>query len=314
MPVAVCALSHSPLIGFNHPAKAVEERVEKAFDHARRFIAGFAPDLVVLFAPDHYNGFFYDMMPPFCIGTRATALGDYDTPAGELSVADSARTLAKDVLAAGIDVALSERMYVDHGFSQPLQLLFGGLDRVPVIPVFINSVATPLCPVGRVRQLGTAIGHTSAHLDEQRVLFLGSGGLSHDPPVPQLEHATAEVAARLIDGRNPTPEERARRQARVIASGLDLAAGTSSMQPINPEWDQQFLDVVSAGELGLVDAWSTEWFAEQAGHSAHEVRTWIAAYAAMAARGKYVMNYRFYEPVPEWVAGFAVTTAVSADA
>jgi 2,3-dihydroxyphenylpropionate 1,2-dioxygenase len=146
------------------------------------------------------------------------------------------------------------------------------------------------------------------------VLFLGSGGLSHDPPVPQLENATEEVAARLIDGRNPTPEERARRQARVIASGLDLAAGTSSMRPINPEWDQQFLDVVSTGELRLVDAWSNEWFAEQAGHSAHEVRTWVAAYAAMAARGKYVMNYRFYEPVPEWVAGFAVTTAVSADA
>jgi 2,3-dihydroxyphenylpropionate 1,2-dioxygenase len=314
MPVAVCALSHSPLIGFNHPAKAVEERVEKAFEHARSFIAGFDPDLVVLFAPDHYNGFFYDMMPPFCIGTRATALGDYETPAGELSVAKSARTLAKLVLAAGIDVAVSERMYVDHGFSQPLQLLFGGLDRVPVIPVFVNSVAAPLCPVGRVRQLGTAIGHASAHLEEQRVLFLGSGGLSHDPPVPQLENATEEVAARLIDGRNPTPDERARRQARVIASGLDLAAGTSSMRPINPEWDQQFLDVVSAGELRLVDAWSNEWFAEQAGHSSHEVRTWVAAYAAMAARGKYVLNYRFYEPVPEWVAGFAVTTAVSADA
>ncbi|MFE6610945.1 3-carboxyethylcatechol 2,3-dioxygenase [Amycolatopsis sp. NPDC057786] len=314
MPVAVCALSHSPLIGFNQPQKAVERRVESAFEQARNFIAGFDPDLVVLFAPDHYNGFFYDMMPPFCIGTRAIALGDYDTPAGELSVAKSARTLAKDVLAAGMDIAVSERMYVDHGFSQPLQILFGGLDKVPVVPVFINSVAAPLCPVARVRQLGTAIGHASTHLDEQRVLFLGSGGLSHDPPVPQLKDATDEVAARLIDGRNPTPEERARRQARVIASGLDLAAGTSSMRPINPEWDGQFLDLISAGELQRADSWDNSWFAEQAGNSSHEVRTWIAAYAAMAARGSYVMNYRFYEPVPEWVAGFAVTTAISTDA
>ncbi|SFB53506.1 2,3-dihydroxyphenylpropionate 1,2-dioxygenase [Amycolatopsis marina] len=314
MPVAVCALSHSPLIGFNHPAKAVEKRVEMAFDQARSFIAEFDPNLVVLFAPDHYNGFFYDMMPQFCIGTHATALGDYNTPAGELSVAKSARTMAKDVLAAGIDIAVSERMYVDHGFSQPLQILFDGLDKVPVVPIFINSVATPLCPVGRIRQLGTAVGHASAHIAEQRVLFLGSGGLSHDPPVPQLENATEEVAARLIDGRNPTPEERARRQARVIASGLELAAGTSSMRPINPEWDRQFLDLISAGELQHVDAWDNAWFAEQAGNSSHEVRTWIAAYAAMAARGNYVINYRFYEPVPEWVAGFAVTTAVSADA
>jgi 2,3-dihydroxyphenylpropionate 1,2-dioxygenase len=312
MPVAVCALSHSPLIGFNHPAKAVEERVDAAFQRARDFVAGFDPELVVLFAPDHYNGFFYDMMPPFCVGTRATALGDYGTPAGELSVAESARTLVKEVLANGIDIALSERMYVDHGFSQPLDILFGGLDRVPVIPVFINSVAEPLCPVGRIRQLGHAIGQATNNLDEKRILFVGSGGLSHDPPVPKLENAPEAVAARLISGRNPTPEERAQRQARVIQSGVDLAAGTSSMRPINPEWDQQFLDLVSVGELKRIDGWGNEWFAEQAGNSSHEVRTWIAAYAAMAARGKYVMNYRFYEPVKEWVAGFAVTTAVSA--
>lgn len=310
MPVAVCALSHSPLIGFNHPPKAVEERVDAAFEHARNFVAEFDPDLVVLFAPDHYNGFFYDMMPQFCVGTRATALGDYDTPAGELSVAGFARTLVKDVLAAGIDVALSERMYVDHGFAQPLQILFGGLDKVPVVPVFINSVAVPLCPAGRIRRLGHAIGASTARLPDQRVLFVGSGGLSHDPPVPQLEHATEEVAARLISGRNPTPEERAARQARVIRSGQELAAGTSSMRPINPEWDRMFLDVVASGELDRVDDWSNDWFVEQAGNSSHEVRTWIAAYAALAARGKYEVDYRFYEPVKEWVAGFAVTTAV----
>lgn len=313
MPVALCALSHSPLIGYNHPDKAVEARVETAFEHARKFVAEFEPDLVVLFAPDHYNGFFYDMMPQFCVGTRASALGDYGTPAGDLSVAGSARMLVKEVLEAGIDVAMSERMYVDHGFSQPLEILFGGLDQVPVIPVFINSVAVPLSPVRRVRLLGNAIGQASARLPEQRILFVGSGGLSHDPPVPQLEGADEQVAARLISGRNPTPEERARRQARVIRSGLDLAAGMSSMRPLNPDWDQQFLDILSAGALERIDGWSTEWFAEQAGNSAHEVRTWIAAYAAMAACGGYAMNYRFYEPVREWVAGFAVTTAVPAD-
>ncbi|MQY21719.1 2,3-dihydroxyphenylpropionate/2,3-dihydroxicinnamic acid 1,2-dioxygenase [Nocardia sp. RB20] len=45
------------------------------------------------------------------------------------------------------------------------------------------------------------------------------------------------------------------------------------------------------------------------GGSAHEVRTWIAAYAALAAGGSYELEYRFYEAIPEWIAGFAVTTA-----
>ena len=31
----------------------------------------FTPDLVVVFGPDHFNGFFYELMPAFCIGTAA---------------------------------------------------------------------------------------------------------------------------------------------------------------------------------------------------------------------------------------------------
>lgn len=46
----------------------------------------FAPELVVLFTPDHFNGFFYDLMQPFCIGTAASAIGDFGTVAGELPV------------------------------------------------------------------------------------------------------------------------------------------------------------------------------------------------------------------------------------
>jgi 2,3-dihydroxyphenylpropionate 1,2-dioxygenase len=49
--------------------------------------------------------------------------------------------------------------------------------------------------------------------------------------------------------------------------------------------------------------------AVQGGGSAHEVRTWIAAYASLAATGKYEMTSRFYEAIPAWIAGFAVTTA-----
>lgn len=309
MPAALCTLSHSPLIGFNDPAPETEARVQAAFDHAKKFVEDFDPELVVLFAPDHYNGFFYDMMPPFCVGTNATALGDYDTLAGPLSVTPIARQIVADVLDAGIDIAVSEHMYVDHGFAQPLQFLFGSLQAVPSLPVFINSVAVPLGPASRARKLGSAIGQATAALD-QRVLFVGSGGLSHDPPVPKLEGASPEVARRLIAGRHPTPEERAARQARVIQSGLDLAAGTSTMRALNPEWDNTFLDILAAGDLTQIDTWTNEWFVEQGGDSAHEVRTWIAAYAALAARHRYSMNYRFYEEVKEWVAGFSITTAV----
>ena len=310
MPSAAVTMSHSPLMGFTEPAPDTSERVGAALQDARRFAAGFDPELVVIFGPDHYNGFFYDMMPPFCIGAAAESIGDYDTGAGALPVDhDAALMLVRAALDAEIDVTFSERMYVDHGFAQPLEILFGGLGEVPVVPVFVNCVAQPLGPARRARRLGSAIGSAAARLN-RRVLFVGSGGLSHDPPVPTLEGAAPDVAAQLIsEGRHLTPEQRAARQMRVIQAGRDYAAGVSTMQPLNPEWDRTVLAVLASGDFGLVDSWTTEWFTEQAGHSAHETRTSIAAYAALAATGPYRVTSSFYEPIPDWIAGFAVTTA-----
>ncbi len=68
-------LSHTPLVGFVDPEQAVLDEVNGVIADARRRIAEFNPELVVLFAPDHYNGFFYDVMPPFCLGVGATAIG-----------------------------------------------------------------------------------------------------------------------------------------------------------------------------------------------------------------------------------------------
>lgn len=314
MPVALCAMSHSPLMGRNDPAPEVIEAVDAAFDHARRFVADFAPDLIVIFAPDHYNGIFYDMMPPFCVGAAAESVGDYGTEGGPLRVdRDAAYAITREILDSGIDAAYSERMHVDHGFAQALQLLVGSITAVPTVPIFVNSVAEPLGPVARVRLLGEAVGRAATRLDK-RVLLVGSGGLSHDPPVPQFASAPTEVKQRLIDGRNPTPAERDAREQRVINAGRDFAAGTSTIAALNPEWDRDLLDILARGDLEQIDTWTNDWFVEQAGHSAHEVRTWIAAYAALgAANGDYRVTSSFYREIPEWIAGFGITTAVGAE-
>ncbi|WP_055523914.1 3-carboxyethylcatechol 2,3-dioxygenase [Streptomyces graminilatus] len=309
MTAAAVGLSHSPLIGKNDPAPEVLAAVEEAVEGARSFVRDFDPELVVLYAPDHYNGFFYKEMPPFCLATGANAVGDFGSAAGPLSVdTDAARALARCVLERGVDLTVSARMTVDHGFVQPLEVLFGGIDKVPVVPVFVNGVATPLGPVSRIRALGTAIGEAAASLD-RRVLFLGSGGLSHDPPVPVLDGAPPRVADALIEGHPPTPEQRARGEERVVQAGRDYAAGSTAMIPINPDWDNHVLDTLESGRLTDVDSWSVEWMGAEGGGSAHEVRSWIAAFASLAATGDYRMTSRFYTPIPEWIAGFAVATA-----
>ena len=268
------------------------------------------PELVVIFSPDHYNGFFYKAMPPFCIGTAAQGVGDYGTHAGPLNVPDDIATdCAKAVLESGVDVAISASMDVDHGTVQPLQKLFGDATARPVIPIFINSVATPLGPLRRVRALGTAVGTYLATLGK-RVLVVGSGGLSHDPPVPTLATAPPAALERIVHGRPMTTEQRQARQVAVIDAARAFAAGEGPLQPLNPDWDRAFLEMLDANRLTEVDAWSNAWIAQEAGNSAHEIRTWVAAFATLAAHGRYETVQRFYRAAPELIAGFAIRTAV----
>lgn len=303
-------MSHSPLLNVPGPSAEVLDDVESALSTARDFVRDYDPDLVVIFSPDHYNGFFYKLMPPFCIGTAASGVGDYGTQTGPLDVPTQLATdLAEHVLDAGVDVAISADMEVDHGAVQPLQKLFGDATAVPVIPIFINSVATPLGPLRRSRDLGSAVGTFLAGLD-QRVLVVGSGGLSHDPPVPTLASAPPAALDRIVHGTPMTGEQRQARQEAVAAAAEEFAAGRGGCQPLNPDWDRSFLDLMDSGRFSELESWSNSWIAAEAGQSAHEIRTWVAAFAALAAQGPYRTADHYYRAAPELIAGFAVRTAV----
>ncbi len=308
--IALCCMSHSPLLNLPGPSQELLDDIESAIASARDFVTAFDPELVVTFSPDHYNGFFYNVMPPFCIGTAAEGVGDYGTHQGPLDVpADLATDCARAVLDSGVDVAISAAMQVDHGTVQPLQKLFGNATAKPVIPVFINSVATPLGPLSRVRALGAAVGAHLATLGK-RVLVVGSGGLSHDPPVPTLATAPPAALDRIVHGKPMTSEQRQARQVAVIEAAREFAAGQGALAPLNPEWDHAFLDIVDTQRLTDVDGWDNSWIAAQAGNSAHEVRTWVAAFAALAAQGSYRTGNHFYRAAPDLIAGFAIRTAV----
>lgn len=307
--LALCCMSHSPLLNLPGPSQDLLDDINTALGDARAFVRAYDPQLVVIFSPDHYNGFFYRVMPPFCIGTNAVGVGDFGTQAGPLNVPeDIATDCATAVLDAGVDVAISASMDVDHGTVQPLQTLFGDAAAIPVVPIFINSVATPLGPLKRARALGAAVGRFAATLD-MRVLLLGSGGLSHDPPVPTLATAPRSALGRIVYGEPMTPEQRQARQTAVIGLAQEFGQGRGPMQPINPEWDHRLLDILDRGDLAAVDDWPNEWIAREGGNSAHEIRTWIAAFAALASQGRYQTKLRYYRAAPELIAGFAVRTA-----
>ena len=212
------------------------------------------------------------------------------------------------MLGAGVDVAVSASMDVDHGTVQPLEKLFGAATSRPVIPIFINAIGVPLGPLHRCRALGTAVGDYLATLDK-RVLVIGSGGLSHSPPVPTLATAGPAVLQRIVHGEPMTPEQRQARQTVVIEAAKSFAGGESDLQPLNPAWDHQLLEIIDGGRLSEFDSWSNSFVLYEGGGSAHEVRTWLAAFSALATAGPYQTTVRYYKPAAQLIAGFAIRTA-----
>lgn len=306
---AFLGMSHSPLMGLNPVAPSVEQQLQGAIAAAREQVLAFAPELIVLVAPDHYNGFFNELMPPFCIGTQALSVGDYLSPPGPLNVdAAAALTLAERLMDEDFDVAVSRRMQVDHGFAQALQLLWGGLDTPPVLPIFLNAVAQPGIPrLRRCRSLGEAIGR---FLDREprRTLLIGSGGLSHEPPVPTLSHPDAAVRERITCKAQPTQAERDAKTERVKAAGRALAEGSSAMKPINPQWDRRWMDALSAGaaELDALCEITEDSIEHDAGLSAHESKSWLVARSALPGNRPLTCALRHYQAIPEYIAGFGI--------
>ena len=317
MPVKLICASHSPLMEFASPQRAEQEtNVRAAFEKMAAEVKAFDPTLIITFGPDHFNGFFYDLMPSFCVGIRATAAGDWNYGAENNKInvpEETALHLVRRVLDEGVDVAYSYRMQADHGMTQPLHFLCDGqLDRYPTIPVFINGAAAPMPTTKRTVALGRAIGQfiKSLNLENERVLILGTGGLSHDPPTPQMGSVPPEVEEFLIAGRNPSTEARHARQAKIIAVGQKLAAGDTSVAvPLNAVWDIALLETFKNADFAAIEAMTEAEIRRDGGRGGQEVRSWIAAFAALSELGEYHMTTQVYEAISEWIAGFGIVSA-----
>lgn len=309
MTVAALFASHTPLMDYHAPEPEVARDVAAVLAATRAWVADYRPDLVIACGPDHYNGFFYRLMPSFCIGTAAQSVGDWNTPAGPLPVAASvAAACVESIHAAGVDVAISHHMEVDHGVTQLMKQMFDWATMPELVPVFVNCAAAPRPPLARVFAFGRALGAFAARLD-CRVLLTASGGISHDPPIPTLADAPEPVRERLIMGGSLSPEARAARQERVLSDAARQVSGESERTPLNPVWDQAFLDRLSRGDEAGIVAMDDASITRDGGCGGHEIRAWIAVAAAARAAGVRDFDLKYYRAIPQWVAGYAVMTA-----
>jgi 2,3-dihydroxyphenylpropionate 1,2-dioxygenase len=308
MPVQLICCSHSPLMttGIEESEQGVQGQFFREMESCAAALHKFDPDLVVVFGPDHFNGFFYELMPVFCIGTAAEAGHDWHLEGGALSVPrELALGAVRHLQTHDFDVALSHAMKVDHGITIPLYKLAGSLSRYSVLPVFINCAADPRPSFRRVRAFGAALGEYLADQD-MKITLVGSGGLSHDPPTPRIDHSEPAKTQRLVDRATPTRDEYEARQSGVIALARELVVGKGPLLPPSEQWDRDFLKSFLGARLEDFDAMSDAEIDRVAGFGAHEVRTWVAAAAAAQRMGNPRPELRYYHLVPEWITGMGI--------
>lgn len=275
--------------------KAYEERVD-AFNR-------FDPELVVVFGADHYDGQHLKSMPTFLLGHKAEAISDQGGHPGPLQVPrDISIACAEYLLDRGFDIANSHAMEVDHGFSGILHAFLGKLDSRPVLPFFINSLCHPRPALRRCRELGEAVGSFAASLGK-RVAFLASGGLSHDtgPMFPQFD-TVQDDATREYIVHGGTRGGLSREQwlggidAGLVVVNDQLLRRVPGVGCVNHAWDEEFIAILTGGNLREFDTWTDAEVFQKAGNGGGEIRQWIAAAAAAQAAGADRIMVDYFNP------------------
>lgn len=209
--------SHIPAIGNAiHKGLQAEPYWKPFFDGyppVHDWLATARPDVVVMFYNDHGLNFFLDKMPTFAVGAAsqyASADEGWAIPAQPPVGGEPALSwqLINTLVDLEFDIVSCQEMLVDHACTLPLKLLWPQGDwPVTIVPVCINTVQFPLPKASRVYALGKAVGEAvAAWGEDRRVLFVASGGLSHQLDGTRAGHINKRFDLQFMDSLLTNPE------------------------------------------------------------------------------------------------------------
>ncbi len=183
--------SHIPAIGNAINDGLTQEHYWKRFfdgyGPVKQWLVEKQPDVLIVVYNDHGLNFFLDKVPTFAIGC-ADEYHNADEGWGLKPVAPFAGDaefswhLAESLIGQNFDMCTCQEMKVDHGFVNPLRVLFGDHERWPfkAIPLAVNTVQHPIPSARRCYNLGQGLGKAIASYPEDlKVVIVGTGGLSH---------------------------------------------------------------------------------------------------------------------------------------
>ena len=183
--------SHIPAIGNAIQDGKTEDPYWKRFfdgyEPVKAWLAEVDPDVAIVVYNDHGLNFFLDTVPTFAIGCadryrnadEGWALPTLHSFDGD---AQLSWHLAESLIEQEFDMTTCREMLVDHGFVNPMALLWRHLPQWPVkaIPLAVNTVQHPIPSARRCYKLGQALGKAiESYPEDLKVVILGTGGLSH---------------------------------------------------------------------------------------------------------------------------------------
>lgn len=193
-------------------------RIASLFGDVARRLEASAPDIIVVLDSDHFVNFFFDNLPAFCVGLADEAEGPYETsrqmPWCKVRIhQEFARGLLQHGLDAGFDLAAAEELKLDHSILVPLHFLTPKMD-IPIVPLFIKGLATPLPRARRCHALGKMLRRFIERWPgKERVAVVASGSFSLEVGGPRMglvdEGWFRTVVGWLRDGKNGEVMKRA---------------------------------------------------------------------------------------------------------
>lgn len=224
--------------------EAQAERVLGQMLKLREKVRALVPDVIILAGGDHFNNFNLALQVPLAIALsdHFRTLGDGGVPVTEFAGYRAfAQGFARFAAKQDFDLAQAEEVVPDHGMAFP-KLVLDPTNAVPTVLLYVNT-AMPLPPSPRrCLRLGEVLRAyvRTARPDEERVVVVGVGGLSHWLRLPEegriAEDFDREFLAALAKG------QAGELAARFSAEDFIAASGNGGVEALS--W------LVAAGAAG----------------------------------------------------------------
>ena len=169
-----------------------QTRVRATYDQIAQRIGELGATTVIVVGADHYVLFGPGCLPSYLIGIGDVS-GPYERfPGIEQGSIPNNTPLALHIEKYGrdhgFDWAVAKSLRVDHSIGVPARVC--ALPNVcvkGVVPVYLASGVKPLLPMARAHALGGLIrAAVQAWPEDERVVVIGSGGISHWVGLPEM--------------------------------------------------------------------------------------------------------------------------------